>query len=220
MKRVFLSVINRYQIVPAMVSVSMHAALLWFLALCFSNIASRKSSKTSMAAVAYFKKSNANYSEAFKQTKHIPQPVLKKIPKVFKPAKVAQIANLGLQQEKVSGARIADEGVNHHQKEIAFGVEPLFRPYPQLVNGDEVRVPYPERARQLMIEGVVRMRLTISEAGRVINAEVLSGPAFGLRHAALLVARKLFFLPATDELGQAKTAHVEHDVVFRLNKRS
>lgn len=96
----------------------------------------------------------------------------------------------------------------------------VFRDSPMLVNGDDVSVPYPERARQLMVEGIVRMRLTISEAGKVIDAQILSGPSFGLRNAALMVARRLFFLPATDDQGHAKTAKVDHEVVFRLNKRS
>lgn len=92
------------------------------------------------------------------------------------------------------------------------------RPSPLLVNGNDVKVPYPEKARLLMVEGIVRLRLTVSETGRVIDAEILSGPAFGLRAAALLVARKLFFLPATDAEGNAMTAQVDHDVIFKLTR--
>jgi TonB family protein len=96
----------------------------------------------------------------------------------------------------------------------------MIRPSPQLINKDEVKVPYPERARQLMIEGIVHLRFTVSEAGRVIDAKILSGPYHGLRNAALLVAKRLFFLPATDERGQAKTAQIDHEVIFKLTKRS
>ncbi len=94
------------------------------------------------------------------------------------------------------------------------------RAHPELLNLDDIKVPYPEQARQMMIEGIVKMRLTVSEAGRVIDAQILSGPYYGLRNAALIVARKLFFLPATDEQGHARTTDVMHEVVFRLNKRS
>lgn len=91
---------------------------------------------------------------------------------------------------------------------------------PTLVNGGDVKIPYPKKAKQLMIEGIVRLRLTVSAKGQVIGIEILSGPSFGLRDAALVVARKLQFLPATDELGHAKTAEIDHEVVFKLNRRS
>jgi TonB family protein len=90
----------------------------------------------------------------------------------------------------------------------------IFRPTPQLIN--EVTVPYPEKARQMMIEGVVRLRLTVSKRGNVVNAQILSGPAFGLRNAALDVVKKLSFLPATDGYGEAREAEIDHEVVFSL----
>lgn len=92
------------------------------------------------------------------------------------------------------------------------------RSHPMLINGDSVKVSYPERARQFLIEGVVRLRLRISSQGNVIHAEVLSGPEFGLKNAALSVAKKLFFLPATDQEGVAITKDIEHEVVFKLNR--
>jgi TonB family protein len=90
---------------------------------------------------------------------------------------------------------------------------------PKLINPD-IHVEYPLKARRLKVEGCVRLLLTVSEEGRVIDVHVVSGPAFGLRQAALRVAQKLAFLPATDAQGRAKVAQIEHDVVFRLHDRS
>lgn len=87
---------------------------------------------------------------------------------------------------------------------------------PLLINHDEVKIPYPEQARERRIEGTVLMKLTVAETGKVIDVDIISGPAYGLRQAALMVARKLFFLPATDEEGHARVAHVKHEVIFRL----
>lgn len=93
------------------------------------------------------------------------------------------------------------------------------RKIPELIKS-EIKIPYPSRARALLIEGVVRMLLTVSEDGRVTNVKVLSGPAFGLQEAAHAVAKKLWFLPATDENGHGKISEVEHEVVFRLTDQS
>lgn len=117
------------------------------------------------------------------------------------------------------GALLANNSENTHAS-LTTGKHELFRPSPLLLNGNDVKVSYPERARMLMVEGIVRLRLTVSETGRVIDVEILSGPAFGLRAAALMVARKLFFLPATDMNGKAMIAQVDHDVIFKLNKPS
>lgn len=96
---------------------------------------------------------------------------------------------------------------------------PIFRDKPELIN-PEIKVPYPERAKQMMVEGVVRMRLTISQEGKVIDIEMLDGPAFGLRQAARKVAASLSFLPATDQQGNAKIAVIDHEVVFKLDSGS
>ncbi len=87
---------------------------------------------------------------------------------------------------------------------------------PFLLNGKEVKIPYPEQARARRIEGTVVMKLTVAETGKVIDVDIISGPAYGLRQAALMVARKLFFLPATDQSGNARVAQIEHEVIFRL----
>lgn len=90
------------------------------------------------------------------------------------------------------------------------------RKTPVLLNKDQITIPYPKRALQYMIEGVVRLRLTVSEHGVVTKIRIVSGPQFGLQNAALLVARKLIFLPATDENGHATASDIVHDVIFKL----
>ncbi len=94
------------------------------------------------------------------------------------------------------------------------------RSTPLLLNAQDIKIPYPEQARARRVEGIVRMKLTVAESGKVIEADIISGPAYGLRQAALMVARKLFFLPATDELGRARVAQIEHEVIFRLTQSS
>lgn len=56
---------------------------------------------------------------------------------------------------------------------------------------------YPEEARQLGVEGPVRLRLQVDADGRVVAAEVLSDPGHGLGLAAARNARERFrFRPA------------------------
>lgn len=92
----------------------------------------------------------------------------------------------------------------------------IVRESPVLIANDH-KVSYPEKAKLKMLEGIVLLRLTISEHGRVIKAEVLSGHNEFIK-AALKLADKLFFLPATDHKGSPKVALIEHEVVFRLRQ--
>lgn len=89
---------------------------------------------------------------------------------------------------------------------------------PVLLNKGE-SIPYPEKAKLLLVEGSVFLRLTVAKDGHVAKAEVISGH-FDLRKAALKLADKLLFLPATDEDGMALVSMVEHEVVFRLIENS
>jgi len=92
------------------------------------------------------------------------------------------------------------------------------RDRPVLISGQTIKMPYPKKAKLMQIEGTVRLRLTVSDKGEVTDALVLTGPAFGLHDTALALVRKLAFLPATDEEGRPKVAHIEHEVVFKLNQ--
>jgi protein TonB len=56
---------------------------------------------------------------------------------------------------------------------------------------------YTMQARQAEIEGVVRVEVTVDEAGRVIAARVLSGLGYGLDEAALAAAKASVFEPAS-----------------------
>ncbi len=99
-------------------------------------------------------------------------------------------------------------------------VKLVVRERPLLINGEKVTIPYPKKAKYMKVEGIVRLRLTVSEKGEVIDAKILSGPAFGLEAAAVALARKFAFLPATDDMGEAKTTQIDHEVVFRLSKQA
>lgn len=56
---------------------------------------------------------------------------------------------------------------------------------------------YTMQARQAEIEGVVRVEVTVDEAGRVISARVVSGLGYGLDESALAAAKASVFEPAS-----------------------
>jgi TonB family protein len=55
-----------------------------------------------------------------------------------------------------------------------------------------VQPPYPQQAKEELVQGAVQLQVTISEEGKVIDAVVLSGPEL-LREAALEAAKKWEF---------------------------
>lgn len=99
-----------------------------------------------------------------------------------------------------------------------YGLKALVRERPFLQNGEQLKAAYPDKARLLKIEGRVRLMLEISKLGKVISAKVISGPAFGLREAAMALTPQMVFLPATDLSGEPLATLIEHDVIFRLSE--
>ncbi|MBL8957726.1 MAG: TonB family protein [Myxococcaceae bacterium] len=61
----------------------------------------------------------------------------------------------------------------------------------------EVVAPYPEAAQREGIEGVVVLRVTVAEDGRVLEVVVLEEPGYGLGDAARAAVLKSTFKPAT-----------------------
>lgn len=203
---------------PWLVSLGFHAVVA--VVLCFSLDFELRSlhHKKSVAVSAVFSSAHATHVDA-------PQ-IMPSAPVIKNP--VAQTKQRHLNKNNhakietasiAADSRVGDSHAPAHESELRAQHAPTIRAHPTLINRDDVKIPYPEQARQMMIEGIVTVRLTVSEAGRVIDAQIVSGPYYGLRQAALMVVRKLFFLPATDENGQAKIAYIDHEVVFRLNKR-
>jgi protein TonB len=60
-----------------------------------------------------------------------------------------------------------------------------------------LRPSYTESARHAHVQGRVRMELQVNEKGEVVGARVLEGLGYGLDEAALEVARRYHFSPAT-----------------------
>ncbi len=166
--------------------------------------------RTSVIVAATFKPAHVNAPTNAPMHEHAAQPAV-----IHKRALWKKVVSAPVETSDSFSGNTAQNGDASEQ-----GLAINFRQRPTLIDNADVKIPYPEQARRLMIEGIVKMRLTVSESGDVINAQVLSGPYHGLRNAALVVARQLSFLPATDEYGRARTADVDHEVVFRLNKRS
>ncbi len=62
----------------------------------------------------------------------------------------------------------------------------------------DARKDYPAEARQLGIEGKIRVRLQVSAEGKVTSAALLNKLGHGLDEIALAQAKRLEFQPATD----------------------
>ena len=73
---------------------------------------------------------------------------------------------------------------------------------------------YPERERQLGIEGSVTLKLLIDEAGRVEDVEVVRGTA-SFRDAVMAVVYRWRFSPAVHE-GRAVKVWGLKEVYFRV----
>jgi protein TonB len=80
------------------------------------------------------------------------------------------------------------------QKEFAPVAVARVSKMPQLVS--DHKVPYPEEARKMGMEGKVVMQLDIDETGKVVKARVVRGAGHGLDEAALKAAHLFRFKPA------------------------
>ncbi|MBZ4395868.1 energy transducer TonB [Myxococcus sp. AS-1-15] len=85
---------------------------------------------------------------------------------------------------------------------------------PQLAS--EVKVPYPEEARRLGVEGTVTLSITIDPEGRVVNARVLNGPGHGLEEAARNAILRFRFRPAFKG-GEAVSTEMKYAYTFLLD---
>jgi protein TonB len=80
----------------------------------------------------------------------------------------------------------------------------------------EVRPTYPEEARLEDIQGVVVLRVSISEDGRVLDAKTESDPGGGLGDAARAAVMKARFTPATRDGVRVKTSLIwRYEFVLR-----
>jgi periplasmic protein TonB len=70
--------------------------------------------------------------------------------------------------------------------------EPAAKPKPRSVP----QPGYTDAARAAMVEGKVRVQLTVDEAGHVVSVKLLQGLGYGLDEAALAAARQAEFEPA------------------------
>jgi periplasmic protein TonB len=70
--------------------------------------------------------------------------------------------------------------------------EPAAKPKPRSVP----QPGYTDAARAAMVEGKVRVQLTVDETGHVVSVKLLQGLGYGLDEAALAAARQAEFEPA------------------------
>ena len=82
---------------------------------------------------------------------------------------------------------------------------------------EEVRIPYPPEARRLLVEGTVVVRLTIDGEGRVVAANVVSGPGHGLNEAAVTALKAFRFRPATRG-GKPTATQITYKYTFSLHQ--
>jgi protein TonB len=86
---------------------------------------------------------------------------------------------------------------------------------PELVESSRVDPIYPEEAQRAGLEGLVVLRATIDERGRVGDLQVLRGLGRGLDEAAVAAVRRWRFRPATRDGKPVKVVYVL-SVYFRL----
>lgn len=80
----------------------------------------------------------------------------------------------------------------------------------------EVKVLYPEKAKEDRIEGVVMIDFVINSFGKVESAVVVSGPGHGLNEAALDAIKKFEFKPAKIN-DKAVAIRAKYKIPFSLN---
>lgn len=81
----------------------------------------------------------------------------------------------------------------------------------------EVRIPYPQEAKQNGIQGAVVMDLLIDAAGQVRQVEFLEGPGYGLNEAAMTAVRGFRFSPALIE-SQSVAVRIRYAYRFVLER--
>lgn len=74
---------------------------------------------------------------------------------------------------------------------------------------------YPRQAKRRGKEGVVILKLTIDEKGRLTNVQVIQDPGYGLAQAAIEAVKKSTFTPAKDK-GQPVTCRCLLPIKFVL----
>jgi TonB family protein len=75
---------------------------------------------------------------------------------------------------------------------------------------------YTDEARRAKLQGIVVLQVTINPQGRVVNAEVIKGPGYGLIQKSLDAVRKWQFKPPVDPEGNPASVSVAVEVSFRL----
>ncbi len=85
---------------------------------------------------------------------------------------------------------------------------------PQLV--EFVQAPFPEKALDADIEGIVVLLIEIDETGAVSAVEVLEAAGWGFDEAAVAAAQRFVFSPAEDETGPVPVA-IEFEYGFVLD---
>jgi periplasmic protein TonB len=84
----------------------------------------------------------------------------------------------------------------------------------------DARKDYPAAAKQLGVEGKIRVRLTVSDTGQVTGAVLINKLGHGLDEVALALAKKLEFTPATDTNDKPVPSLVVWTFTFTLPSNS
>lgn len=84
----------------------------------------------------------------------------------------------------------------------------------------DARKDYPAAAKQLGVEGKIRVRLTVSDEGKVTGAVLINKLGHGLDEVALTLAKKLEFHPAKDTNDKPVPSIVVWTFTFTLPSNS
>ena len=85
------------------------------------------------------------------------------------------------------------------------------------LRGTLVKPAYTDQARTALVEGVVRVEMTVDDVGTVGAVKVLKGLGYGLDEAALTAAKQMTFEPGT-RCGKATTTKLTVGMRFSLQQ--
>jgi protein TonB len=80
----------------------------------------------------------------------------------------------------------------------------------------EVKVPYPAKARELGITGTVKVRVLVGANGSVRQTRVVSGPGFGLNEAAQRALTRFRFQPAMGSNDRPMAYWITYRYTFQI----
>lgn len=147
------------------------------------------------------------------QAKEAPAALLPAAPAAPPPtAPIAEVPSVSAAENVAASSAAASPGSASPHPTFAM-IETPAKPKGNYAYSDQ---DYPAEARQLGIEGKIRVRLTVSDEGKVTAATLLNQLGHGLDEVALSKAKRLEFDPAKDTNDRPVASFVIWTFIFTL----